>query len=221
MKNAIINMVRAFGLTLLLVWLLLVWGCKTSKHVQHNTVKSEVRKEKTDSLVKTDTQHVSRQDMHRHIRVEKDSVGVIPGEEVVMALEDVELKPVTDAAGNLQGRTFTVSRGHVHTTVTVKKDGGVRISCREDSLRLVVFRYRADSISMVHSLDSIRSSSWLSSYVSAHDSIGISNTHTTIVGEQKKGWLVRTWQSVKNIFALVGLLWLVFFLIGFFRKVIL
>lgn len=211
-------MVRAFGLTLLLVWLLLVWGCKTSKHVQFSTVTSELRTEKTDSVAKTDTQHVSRQDMHRHIRVEKDSVGAIPGEEVVMALEDVELKPVTDAAGDLQGRTFTASRGHVHATVTVNKNGGIRISCREDSLRLVVFRYRADSISMVHSLDSIRSSSWLSSYESANDSIGTSNTQTTIEREQKKGWMVRVWQSVKNIFAVVGLLWLVFFLIGFFRK---
>ncbi len=212
-------MIRAFGLTLLLVWLLLVWGCKTSKHVQHSMVKNEVRKEKTDSVVKTDTQHVSRQDMHRHIRVEKDSVGAIPGEEVLMALEDVELKPVTDAAGDLQGRTFTASRGHVHATVTVNKDGGIRVRCREDSLRMVVFRYRADSISMVHSLDSIRSSSWLSSYVSVQDSSGISNTETTKEKEHKQGWMVRVWQSVKNIFALVGLLWLVFFLIGFFRKV--
>ena len=71
---------------------------------------------------------------------------------------------------------------------------------------------------MVHSLDSIRSNSWLSSYVSANDSTGISNTEATIVREQKNGWMVRVWQSVKNIFALVGLLWLVFFLIGFFRK---
>ncbi len=219
MKNAIINMVRAFGLTLLLVWLLLVWGCKTSKHVEFSKVTSEVRTEKTDSVAKTDTQHVTRQDMHRHIRVEKDSVGAIPGEEVLMALEDVELKPVTDAAGDLQGRTFTASKGHVHAAVTVNKDGGIRISCREDSLRLVVFRYRADSISMVHSLDSIRSSSWLSSYVSAHDSIGISNKDVMIVRDKKNGWIVRVWQSVKNIFALVGLLWLVFFLIGYFRKV--
>ncbi|MCD6011644.1 MAG: hypothetical protein K0Q79_1506 [Flavipsychrobacter sp.] len=209
-------MARAFGLTLLLVCILLICGCKTMRESQSTTIVHDVRKEKTDSLVKTDTQLVRQYSHREHIQVIRDSVGTVPGEEVFVALDDVEVKPVTDAAGNVQGRTFTASKGHIHATVTVNRQGGIKIHCREDSLRMVVYRYRKDSISVAHTLDSIQTRNWWSISSNVSDSVAM-HSHD-VFRERKQSGIMRLWQTVKNVFAIIGLAWLIFFLIAFFRK---
>lgn len=208
-------MARAFGLTLLLVCILLLCGCKTMRE-SSTTIVHEVKREKTDSLVRTDTQLVRQNSNREHVQVIRDSVGTVPGEEVDVVLDEVELKPVTDAAGKVQGRTFTVNKGHIHATVTVDKQGGIKVKCREDSFRTVVYRYQKDSINMTHTLDSISKYNLLRVNTVTNDSVSADNR--MVIKERKQSRIARAWQTVKGIFAIIGFVWLVFFLIAFFRK---
>lgn len=220
MKNAIINMARAFGLMLLLVVVLLLWGCGLTRHVKSDMSKQVVNKTKTDSTAVADTQQVLHNEVNNIIRTSIDSVGTVPGEEVNVALEALELKPVTDAAGNKQGRTFTADNGHIHATVTVSKQGSVNVRCKEDSFRLVLYRYRSDSISLVKTIDCLSIQHATGSHNYTADSAGVNVRSEVIIKGAKRSWFGRIWQGAKNVFAVIGLVWFVFFIVGFFRKVV-
>jgi hypothetical protein len=157
-------------------------GCKTAQ-------KNSSREHHTAVVVKTEDSSgsskqtaVDSKQSERVVRVEKDSVGVVPGGEAEIYLLPEEVEPVTDVTGATTGRTFTKRDGTMLATVTVDAKGGIKVKCKEDSLRLVLFRYRMDSISLVKRLDSLYGEVMITEHSEIKDSVSTSvNAESEVV----------------------------------------
>lgn len=205
-KEAIVS-----ALLLLLVLLVIaigftqLTGCKSWRKIGNTkTEKLAENRVSKDSTGITDKSKSNNNTSNTEVHVKFDSTALIPGEEISVDLEPEDIHPVTDVKGKKQDRTFTNSKGHIQAEVTIGKDGKIRIRCKEDSFRLVVFRYRQDSIALVRKIDSIVTHSTANTSVHTDSLVSVSE-HSSVLQKQDS-WFGRTWQRVKDKFAWFGLI---------------
>lgn len=175
-------------------------SCNTVRRIQ--SVSTTIIK---DSVRNDSTRAVSRVDSNVHSHIEKDSAIGISGGESDIYLNAVDLKPVTDADGNIQERLFegVSNNGSVHSSLFIGKDGKAHFRCKADSLTIVIKGLIRDSVFMSHRFDS------LSSTMHTGDA-SIASLRTVVV-EEHKGWWAKGLKTV-IICILIG------FVLGFFVK---
>lgn len=217
-KKILWGVVVFFALVYALMLVLAMSGCATSRKTKTESRELAVFNKIADSSGKLMEKERNRDNSDVRKTVIRDSIGVVPGGETEIDLLPEEVEPVTDVAGKVTGRTFTKREGTMTATVTVDAKGGIKVKCKEDSLRLALFRYRMDSFSLVRQLDSVVSQIVFTDHSEIKDSVAVDKLSESEVKVKGQGWLARTWNGVKTLCTVMVFGWLIFFLIRIFFK---
>lgn len=163
-------------------------GCRTAK-----VISSKVN-DTTATIVKVataDTCHDSTYISHTETAT---TVG-IPGNAVKATVPKGVDSSFTEKKGNVQLDVYTDQKGNKH------------INCTADSITLVLKNLR----------DSISKSSRVVSVASADTSVK-QKTLTEVVKEQQDGWWLALWKHIRNVFAIIGIAAIVFFILWILKR---
>jgi hypothetical protein len=186
------------GMILLLICLC---SCGAGKLIQE---KEAVAVVKTEDMKRADSNSVKVTELNNNFQshTEETKDTMVGGGKTEISLTETELQPVTDAAGEKQGRTFRVDNGDSHMSIEVDKKGGIKAKCDCDSIRVANRRLIKDSISNSQIIDSLMSRISITNHSEIKDSVATQK----VVVEKKQGLAARIVEHAKNGLALFGLL---------------
>jgi hypothetical protein len=193
--------------------LTMLCSCSATKLIQD---KQTVASSQVDTTKVTDSskEKVTEQGSFSHFHTETDNDTTVGGGEVGISLTATDLKAVTDADGEKQGRTFTDKKGHASATVNVGKDGSVRFNCECDSLKVANRRLVKDSIDSHQLIESMMNRSVVVNHSEIKDSTNVQK----VVLEKKQGLMGRIVDHIKTGLALLGLIYLVIIIARILKK---
>jgi hypothetical protein len=182
-------------------------GCKTTKIVTDNTAVH-----KSDTAASCDSQTVNKGSAQGSSVEKKDTAITVPGGETSQDFTDIDLKPAVDAAGDTVGRFYRFDQGHVHGEVTVDPKGKVNVKCKADSLQMVIRNLVREKYWLMQWKDS---TVFASNY---HESRTDSTHLKTVIAQETGGWLKQAGRWVWNVFAVFGILCLVWIGLKIYTK---
>lgn len=190
-------------------------GCRSGRSVatervsRDSVAKHDSSNRAVVSGVRSDVSNVSS-------HTENDSLATIPGNELDLTFEPVDLQPVVDMQGDTVGREYRRDSGATHAEVTVSSRGKVQFKCKEDSLRYVCLRLIKDSVAVREFLDSSLNVVMDQWHSEIKDSVATASTVTTV--DKKKGFFARIGAWLWNVCGWIGLVCIVVCIVRFIIK---